>query len=110
MIKGEKVMEVLKKRLKFYVLGYIMGLLGPLITQLKQDEYKFFPVNLLAILSAIGIGTAAYYGAIHMPLFAGTIRCLKYIIPIIIIVIIASYIEMYLIQNYNINIKPYIGF
>ena len=85
--------------------------MGPLVAQLKQKDHMFFfPINLLAILCAIGIGTAAYYGVIKMPVFAGTIRGLKYIIPIIIIVIIATTIETYLKKNYGIDIKPYIGF
>jgi hypothetical protein len=107
----EKVSVILKKRIKFYIFGYIIGLMGPFVAQLKQKGHmSFFPINLLVILCAIGIGTAAYYGVTKMPVFAGTIRGLKYIIPIIIIVIVSTMIEVYLKKNYGIDIKPYIGF
>lgn len=106
----EKVIEKLKKRLKFYILGYIMGLIGPAVTQIKYKDFIFFPVTLLAILSSIGIGTAAYYGYIKMPLFAGAFRLLKYVLPIMVVFGIAIFLEMHLLKKYGINLKPYIGF
>lgn len=109
--RNERVIELIKERIKFYILGYAMGIMGPLVAQIKHKDVEFFfPLNLLILLSAIGLGTAAYYGSIHMPLLKGVIRGLKYIIAIIIVVIIATLIEMYLINNYGINIKPFIGF
>ena len=110
MAKGERITDILRKRMKFYILGYLMGLFGPIITQIKYKDFVFFPITLLAVICAVLIGTAAYYGSIKMPIFAGTFRALKYLLPMIGVVIIASIIETYLMKNYGINIKPYIGF
>lgn len=106
----EKIIDILKKRLKFYIPFYLLGLIPYLTTHCNQENYVFLPVNLLAIISAIGCGTAAYYGSIQMPYTTGSIRLFKYVLAISIVIIIAVSLQVYLMDNCGINIEPFIGF
>ena len=108
-MKKEALFTLIKERWKFYLVGYAIGYSIPIIYDGIPNIYYLFPIKMLAIYCALGIGTAYYYGSKQMPIFEGTVRSLKYVIAILVIMIIMYILECVL-GNYGIDISPFMGF
>lgn len=64
-----KIKQVIKERWKFYLIGYVIGYLIPIINDRQVNIYYLFPFKLMGVACALGIGTALYYGSKKMPVF-----------------------------------------
>ncbi|MCT4597732.1 MAG: hypothetical protein N4A50_07670 [Vallitalea sp.] len=104
----ENVVEILKERWKFYIIGYIFGYVFPLLHDGIPNNLYLIPIKVTGIIFAISIGTALYYGSIHMPVFEGYRRAFKYVVATVIIMIFSYILTKYL-NKFGIDITPLIG-
>lgn len=105
----KKVKQVLKERWKFYLIGYIIGYLIPIINDGKVDIYNLFPIKLMGIVGALGVGTAFYYGSKKMPVFEGMYRSIKYVLFIVALFLVVLLIKIIIVCLTGFDITPYIG-
>lgn len=101
--------KIIKVRWKFYVIGYILGYVFPLLYDGIPNNLYLMPIKITGIIFAILIGTALYYGSIHIPLFEVYRRSLKYVVVVIILIILSYILTILLNNNYNIDISPFTG-
>lgn len=105
----KKVKQVLKERWKFYLIGYIIGYLIPIINDRKINLYYLFPLKLMGIACALGIGTAFYYGSKKIPVFKTFYRSVKYVVFIDALFLVFLLIKVIIISLTGFDITPLIG-
>ncbi|MCT4612545.1 MAG: hypothetical protein N4A47_04165 [Clostridia bacterium] len=105
-------MKVKRSRMQYLIAFYIMGYIISLVEFSGEIPgiYYFIPVRIIALCLALLLGNAVYYTAEekYEPLMA-TIRMLKYIPVMFIILALSGCARMYLYNTYNINIDWIIG-
>lgn len=104
-----KIKQVFKERWKFYLIGYVIGYLIPIINDRQVNIYYLFPFKLMGVACALGIGTAFYYGSKKMPVFEMFYRSVKYAAFIVIIFLFFLLIKVIIISLTGFDITPYIG-
>lgn len=104
-----KIKQVFKERWGFYLIGYIIGYLIPIINDRQLNICYLFPFKLMGVACALGIGTAFYYGAKKIPVFEMFFRSVKYAAFIVIIFLFFLLIKVIIISLIGFDITPYIG-
>lgn len=100
--------EIIKERWKFYLLGYIIGYIASIrITGVPSIVY-LIPIKLIAIFTAMMIGTAFYYGHKKVPVYEVPLRLIKYMMLFIVITLIFKLIYVLLLRI-GIDITPLLG-
>jgi hypothetical protein len=107
LIKG-KLITIIKERWKFYIIGYTFGYVFPLLYEGIPNNLYLIPIKVTGIIFAILIGTALYYGSMHIPVFESYRRAFKYVVATVIIIIF-TYILTIFLSNFGIDITPFIG-
>lgn len=105
----KKAKKVLKERWKFYLIGYMIGYLIPIINDRKVNLHYLFPFKLIGAACALGIGTAFYYGSKKIPVFEMFTRSVKYVIFILILFLITFFIKVIILKITGFDIIPLIG-
>ncbi len=104
-----KIMMILKERWKFYLRVYLLAYLIPIILYGVPSWQYLFPIRIIGIVGALGIGTAFYYGSKKTPVFEGLYRTLKYVAFIIIFVLSAFGLKEVILSATGVDITPFIG-
>lgn len=103
-----KLKTLLYKRWKFYASCYVLGYFFSLVYMGVPNGLYLIPLKVSCIIFAIGLGTAFYYGSIHMRVFECTFRLIKYI-AFITGLLILSVVLQYLMAKIGIDLSPFIG-
>lgn len=104
----KKVKQVLKERWRFYLIGYIIGYLIPIINDGRVNIYYLFPIKLMGIVGALGVGTAFYYGSKKIPVLEGMYRSIKYVLFIVALFLCVLFIKVIIISSTGFDITPFI--
>ena len=104
-----RIKEVLEERWKFYLVGYLIGYIVPISMDGLPNWTYLFPIKLMSIATALGLGTAFYYGSKKVPVFEGAYRFLKYAFVIIAIFVVGLMLKQILLALVGFDIMPYIG-
>ncbi|WFR55933.1 hypothetical protein QA584_20260 [Anaerocolumna sp. AGMB13025] len=104
-----KIKQVIKERWKFYLIGYILGYLIPIINDRQINIYYLFPLKLMGLACALLLGTAFYYGSKQMPVFEGMFRSVKYVLFMIVLFVVILLIKVIISSITGFDITPFIG-
>ena len=108
-MNADKLIQIIKERWKFYLIGYVIGYLAPLALEGAPSWHYFFPLRLMGIAGALGIGTAFYYGSKKLPVFQILSRSIKYAILLVTIFIAAYALKELVLGVAGYDITPLIG-
>jgi uncharacterized membrane protein YkvI len=109
-VKLKKVKATIKERWKFYLIGYLIGYAIPLITYGAPNWRYLFPIKIIGIACALGIGNAFYYGSKQIPVFEITKRSIKYVLIIVAMILITFGFKELILSIYGFDITPFLGF
>jgi hypothetical protein len=105
----KKIKEVLAERWKFYLVGYVIGYIVPISMDGLQNWTYLFPIKLMSIATALGLGTAFYYGSRQMPVFEIAFRSIKYAVFIVVLFVAVYIIKELVLGLTGYDIMPLIG-
>ncbi|MBB6214124.1 hypothetical protein HNQ80_000193 [Anaerosolibacter carboniphilus] len=108
-MQKEKLINVVKERWKYYLIGYIVGYIFPLIYSGVPDIRYLFPIKIMSFVFALWIGTSLYYASLKLPVFVTASRSMKYIIAGVILIIIAYLLKEVIYETSGFDITPFIG-
>ncbi|WP_430883558.1 hypothetical protein [Fusibacter sp. JL216-2] len=86
-----------------------MGYVIPLALEGVPSWEYLFPLKIMGIIGALGIGTAYYYGSKQMPVFEILRKSIKYVIFIVILILITYGIQELLLLSIGFDITPFVG-
>lgn len=104
-----KIKLLIKERWKFYLIGYIMGYAIPIMLEGVPNWQYLFPLKIMGIAGALGIGTAYYYGSKKRPVFEILRRSVKYAVFISLLFLVTFGIKELLLISTGFDITPFIG-
>jgi hypothetical protein len=105
----QRAKEVFRQRWKFYLLGYAIGYAANLMHTGISSFADIFPVKLIAIGCALGLGTAFYYAHYKVEVYSYRValRSIKYVAAITVILLLFKLLHVILLE-FGIDILPYV--
>ncbi len=101
---------MIRKRLRYYIIAYILGYIISLINGGVSNIYCLIPIKLLGIVMALTLGNTFYYVAEEKEIiFTATVRTIKYILLSMVLMLITFLLYKYLLKYHSIDILPFIG-
>lgn len=98
--------SVFKKRWKFYLIGYILGYIVPIMMDGVPSYHYLFPFRFTSLFIGLLLGTSLYYGSIKMSRFESLGRSIKYFIFMLITLGVLLIINCITTSTIGYNILP----
>ncbi len=108
-MKGDKIKLIIMERWKFYLVGYLVAFFAPIILYGIPGWQYLFPIRIIGIAGALGIGTALYYGSKKIPVFEGAYRSIKYALIMVALMLFAYGLKEIILSISGFDITPFIG-